>query len=216
MIAAGRKELVGRYSSVIRMAPQLSWPDLITPFSMAPVIVKTEDQITLDLMQFSLLPSWSRERKPKFSTYNARLESVAERASFKNAFVRRHCLVPISTFIEPIYKGDMAGNMVGFSDPRDPILSAAGIWEEWVSKSSGEIVHSFAIITHDPIPFVAQVGHDRSPLFLDPEGAEAWLNSENEKPAQLNQLLLDHRLVPPLSAAIHRPLKDGWQKRIDS
>ncbi|MBS1984822.1 MAG: SOS response-associated peptidase family protein [Bdellovibrionales bacterium] len=187
--------------------------DTVAPFKLAPAIHMKNGELVAEAMQFSLLPRWSKERKPKFATYNARLDSVDEKASFKDAFTKRHCVVPISAFVEPIYTGKLAGNMVAFESESEPILSAAGIWEEWTSKTSGEIVHSFALLTHDPMPFVEKTGHDRSPLFLTSAGTQEWLASEGQKPDHLKKLLLDHRLVPPLSAAIHRPMKEGWQKR---
>ncbi|MBS1982761.1 MAG: SOS response-associated peptidase family protein [Bdellovibrionales bacterium] len=104
--------------------------------------------------------------------------------------------------------------MVAFASDSAPLLTAAGIWEEWISPETGEVVRSFALLTDEPMPFVAQTGHDRSPLFLTDEGAQRWLSSDGENPAALKKLLQRYKFVPKLSAHVYRPLKDGLQKRI--
>ena len=47
------------------------------PQMLALVIVKSGNELMFKLMNFSLIPSWSRERRPKFATHNARLDGVA-------------------------------------------------------------------------------------------------------------------------------------------
>src|SRR5262245_13765023 len=88
----------------------IDWIDHMVPHNFAPVFTS----VTLKLMKFSLLPAWSREPKVKFATHNARLETVAEKPTWKQPFLRNHCVVPMTSFIEPIYDGQLAGNMVAF------------------------------------------------------------------------------------------------------
>ena len=148
----------------------------------------------------------------KFATHNARLETIEEKPTFKDAFRKRHCVVPMSGFSEPIYTGNLAGNMVAF-EPTQEALFAAGIWEEWVNKGTGEIIQSFSVITSEPLKFVSQTGHDRSPLFLTESDGVEWLRNEQASDEQLKLFLTEHRHSPELTASVHRPLKDGWQKR---
>ena len=185
----------------------------VLPRQNALVIASHDGSIQVDEMQFSLLPRWSSEPKVKYATHNARLETIEEKASFKDAFVKRHCVVPMSGFVEPIYDGALAGNMVEFQPTVTPIIFAAGIWEEWISKQSGEVIQSFSVITHEPIPFVRKTGHDRSPVFLSPEGSEEWLASEGSGHNELKASLMKHRLVPELNVEISRPMRPGWEKR---
>ncbi len=155
----------------------------IFPHQKAIVICKN----SIEEMNFSLIPEWSKERKPKFATYNARIESILEKPNWKNSFLKHHCIVPISTFREPVYEGTMAGNIVEFSS--DETLLAAGIYNNWVDKSTGEIVPSFAIITKSPYPFIQKVGHDRSPLFLDSKKAKEWLFNASQSTDELKKYL---------------------------
>lgn len=186
---------------------------LVTPQSPAPVLVSKEGVLQLELMRFGLLPQWSMEPRVKFSTHNARLDTVESKASFSDAFTKRHCLVPITSFIEALYQGDLAGNMVGFRAENE-LLMAAGIWEEWQPPQGGEKVRSFSILTDEPYPFVLKNGHDRSPLIVNKSYWQQWLQGKGIKPEQLKAELRRHRREPLLKTEIERPLKAGWEKRI--
>ena len=208
LIKAHLKDLADLFGIQIEQA--LSWSERILPHQSAPVL----SPAGLSLMNFSLIPSWSDSPRPKFATHNARLETISEKATWKKPFMTRHCVVPLSSFIEPIYSGALAGHMVCFNSQQ--LLLAAGIYDEWVNKSTGEIVTSFAIITTEPSPFVAQIGHDRQPLFIKPQRYTDWLHSTEQKKASAAdflKLLADLQETPQLSTSVDRALKKGWEKR---
>lgn len=164
-------------------------------------------------MNFSLIPSWSKEPKAKFATFNARIETISEKPTWKKPLESKRCLVPMSVFIEPIYSNELAGNMVGFKRTDNKILVAAGIYDEWVNKETGEIIESFAIITTDASDYVARVGHDRSPLFLGASGFSEWISATPKKVSDAIGYLKKNKIDPQLEDLIDRPLKPGWEKR---
>ncbi len=195
----------------------------VLPYQTAPVVVQEGFTRVLKEMQFSLVPKWSKEKRVKFATHNARLLSfdekkhevvpIFEKPTWKDPFIRRHCLVPMSDFIEPIYTGEYAGNMVRFEPPHHGMLVAAGLWEEWTSRETGEVVDSFTVITHEPVPFVEKIGHDRSPVFLAERDYDEWLSPRTDDPKQLVRFLIDHQQKPELEVEKERALKSGWEKR---
>lgn len=185
------------------------WVERITPHTQAPVI--THDG--LHLMNFSLIPAWSSERRQKFATFNARIESVAEKPTWRKPFESKRCLIPVSKFIEPIYDHEYAGNMVAFQRSDHQPLVAAGIYDQWVDKKTGEVVDSFAMLTSPALEFVKRIGHDRSPIFLPKEAFREWLTPGQQNPQKLLNLLRTHRLNPPLMVEKDRPMKAGWEKR---
>lgn len=189
------------------------YDQLIVPRTPAPVLIRDGSTVVLTPMQFSLLPSWSKEPKVKFATHNARIESITEKPTWKDAFAKRHCLVPITHFIEPIYDGEFAGHMVAFHAQSDDWLVAAGIWETWVNKVTGEVTESFAIITTEPPNYIARMGHDRCPLFLPSSKQYQWLDSVGRKPADMVQFLLNSRADVDFGAESFRPMRPGWEKR---
>lgn len=177
----------------------------ILPHSKA--VVVTAAGITT--MKFSLIPYWSREAKVKYATYNARLETIEDKNAWRGPFLTNHCFVPMDAFIEPIYEGDLAGHMVRFDS--DNLMYAAGIFDTWINKTTGEAIESFAIITSEPSPFVKSIGHDRQPLFLDLETAKYWNNLKGSN-RDLKDFLFEHSLTPNFKASIDRPLKTFKKK----
>lgn len=186
---------------------------LIVPQRNAPVYRQLTGGPEVHAMRFALLPSWAKEPKVKFATHNARLETIDEKPTWKTVFVKRHCLVPMTDFIEPIYDGEYAGHMVSFQEKTGAAVFAAGVWDEWVDRQTGEVIQSFSIITHEPPPFVAAIGHDRCPVFLGEDAAAEWLKNEGAPPAQLKEFLLSSRHVPELKVEKHRAMRPGWEKR---
>ncbi len=149
------------------------------PHRDAPIILM-HPELTVIPANFSLIPSWSKERRPKFATHNARIETITEKSTWRGPLKNKHCLVPITTFFEAIREGDYKGSMVEFISSETNF--AAGLWDEWVDKATGEIVPSFTIITKEADSFIAKIGHDRSPLFLKEDSAKDWLDLV-EKPS---------------------------------
>ncbi len=211
LIKAKLEELSRLYG--IKVPVDGGFEDLVVPYRLAPVIVNDGEANKIKMMRFSLVPSWSQEPKVKFATHNARLETVTEKPTWRMPFESKRCLVPISSFVEPIYVKDFAGNMVKFFDKQKPLLSAAGIYDEWVDKNTGEVLSSFAILTSKPLPFVDEKGHDRSPVFLKEATFPAWLEPVKQKAADLFKLIEGGQEDLQLTAEIHRPLKPGWEKR---
>lgn len=203
-----QSKLTREFPLAIR-APFDEQDTLVTPHRIAPVIVLRDDALTAVPMKFSLLPRWSKEPKVKFATHNARIESIAEKPTWRDSFKKRHCVIPMTSFIEPIYEGPEAGHMVSFHKPDSDWLMAAGIWDEWTDKESGEVIESFSIITSTPLPFVEKTGHDRSPVFLGAKAAKQWLEANTGDA----EWLLSVAEKPAIALTRFRPMKAGWEKR---
>lgn len=67
----------------------------IFPYSRALILIRREGTTLLEPMMYNLIPAWSPEKKTKFATYNARVETIDQKPSFKKALGRYHCLVPM-------------------------------------------------------------------------------------------------------------------------
>jgi putative SOS response-associated peptidase YedK len=52
-------------------------------------------------MRWGLVPHWSKESTPKYATFNARVESVADKPAFRNAWGKsKRCLIPAQGYYE--------------------------------------------------------------------------------------------------------------------
>lgn len=179
----------------------------VLPYTNSLVLIKNEQALCLKEMSFSLVPSWSKTKKVSFATHNARIETIAEKDTWRIPFLTRRCLVPLNAFIEPIYEGERAGHMVKFSQRNDGVLFAGGLWDQWVDKSSGEMLESFSIITRPPLKYIAEAGHDRSPVFMAENAFVDWLNP-GMKEKDLLELLYAQKDDKEWKAEIDRPLKN--------
>jgi putative SOS response-associated peptidase YedK len=58
-----------------------------------------------------------------------------------------------------------------------PLPTAAGLWDEWKNRETGERLRSRTMITTGPNDFAAEI-HDRMPVFLTEEQFTACLSGE--------------------------------------
>ena len=126
----------------------------------------------LDVLRWGLVPRWARDASGAAKLINARSETVAEKPSFREAFRKRRCLVPMDGFYE--WAQD--------SSPKQPFavalrsgapMAVAGLWEGW-QQPDGNWLRTYAVIT------CAAAGrqellHSRMPVILPEETWEAWL-----------------------------------------
>lgn len=131
---------------------------------------------------WSLVPHWAREATLKFSTFNARAETVRDKPVFRDAWRRgQRCVVPASTWYE--WSGPAGRRSRWQITPPDPKgVLFAGLWDRW---SRGEApLDSFTVITVPAAPALRAV-HARMPLLLTAEQAELWLHAPAQDAARL-------------------------------
>lgn len=185
----------------------------VVPFRQAPVVVATAEGRVLKSMRFHLTPRWSKTERVKWATYNARLDTILEKASFRQSFKEHRCLVLMNQFVEPIYEGEWAGHMVAFHGSKDQLLAAAGIFDEWVNPETGEVLESFSIVTTQPSSFVEETGHDRQPVFPASEIWDRWLDPSEKNGEKLKSLLESHPAQLEFAVSDDREMRPGWEKR---
>jgi putative SOS response-associated peptidase YedK len=152
----------------------------------------------LEPMRWGLVPSWAKDIAVGSRMFNARSESLAEKAAFRTALVRRRCLIPASGYYEWKVLGDgaVAGDPAGASNagrrgrpkavkqpyymtPQDgAVMAFAGLWEYW-RPVGGDPVVSMTIITTESVGQLVDI-HDRMPLILPASEWEAWLDPQVE------------------------------------
>lgn len=113
----------------------------------APMIRNGDDGRELLLGEFGLLPFWSKERKIKYSTFNARSETVETASSFKAPWTKRQrCIIPADWVVEPDWRtGKNIPTAISRADGEP--MGLAGLWDKWLDKTTGEVMHSFTMLT---------------------------------------------------------------------
>ncbi|MCJ7459870.1 MAG: SOS response-associated peptidase [candidate division Zixibacteria bacterium] len=150
----------------------------VAPTQKNPVVLLNEEteRIMTD-MRWGLIPSWAKDEKIGYQMINARVETVAEKPSFRKAFITRICLVPADGYYE-WQKTGKPGRKLPYMivlESRE-LFAFAGLWEAW-KNPEGEIVHSYTIITTEADDLVTRI-HPRMPIILRPENEDIWIDPD--------------------------------------
>jgi putative SOS response-associated peptidase YedK len=151
----------------------------ICPTDTVDTLVMSEGKTTIVPMRWGLIPSWWKKplKEFKLATFNARAETIEEKATYKSAFKRRRCIIPASGYYE--WETTPSGKQPHYYTRTDgKLIGIAGIWEEWTDTETGEIIKSCAMVITEPSKFAAKY-HDRMPVILEPEQFEAWLTAQS-------------------------------------
>ena len=126
---------------------------------------------TLTLMRWGLVPSWAKDIKIGYSTFNARAEGIDTRPAFRAAWkAGRRCLVIADGYYE-WRDTDKQPFAVALGN-RGP-MTFAGLWDLWRAPD-GKPLKSFTIITTHANACCSPL-HDRMPVLLAPDRWAAWL-----------------------------------------
>ncbi|RDV11902.1 SOS response-associated peptidase [Pontibacter diazotrophicus] len=154
--------------------------------SQALPVVTNQQPNELQFFSWGLQPFWAKDVKSVKRSINARSETLAEKPSFRNLLKSKRCLIPADGFFE--WQKTEHGKVPHRIQLRsEDMFSFAGLWDEWIDKSTGEILHTYAIITTEANDLVKPI-HDRMPVILSPEAEELWLD-EHESQEDLLSLL---------------------------
>lgn len=142
------------------------------PTQDLPVLLD-DGSLHVELLRWGLVPRWAKELKIGNKLFNARGETVEEKPSFRDAFLRRRCLVLADAFYE--WQKTASGKQpIRFSLQSQEPFAFAGLWERW-KQPDGKEVRSFTIITTSANDLVKPI-HDRMPVILTPESEQLWLD----------------------------------------
>lgn len=143
---------------------------------------------SLDPLHWGLIPHFASDRSGAYKRINARAETVDRTPSFRAAFARRRCLVVAHGFYEWQKRGKLKQPFAIARKDGAP-LAFAGIWENWLDKSTGEWLRSVAIVTTEASAGLRGL-HDRMPVMLAPEAFARWLGEQPASPDELKSLLV--------------------------
>jgi len=188
-----------------QLAPRFN----IAPSQAVAVVANQKDRV-LDLFQWGLIPSWSKDPKIGNKLINARAETLPEKPSFRTALKRRRCLVLADGFYEWKKDGTSKTPMyIQLQDGRP--FAFAGLWEEWHAPDGG-LIKSCTIITTEPNALLATI-HNRMPVILPPEAYDQWLTPGELPTVEAMSLLKPYNAAEmtdrPVSSRVNSPAVDA-------
>lgn len=162
----------------------------ITPQTKVPIFIENE----LTMATWGFFPDWIKNQKNSKPLFNTRWETVQEKRTFKAAFKKHRCLVPISGWYE--WKNVNDEKQPYFFYKQNELLKAAGLY--WL-RSSGDI--EFSIITKEAEDNLLTI-HNRTPLILNNDSQKLWTSH-----IDLNNLYSDISKQKNPSINFHRVSK---------
>lgn len=157
--------------------------------------IKTEPPTRrLESARWGLVPAWAKDLSIGARAINARAEEVEDKPMFRKALEKRRAVVPASGYYEWKKVGD--AKVPHYIHPADDSpLFMAGLYEWWKNPALADDdparwVLSFTILTRDAIGHLGSI-HDRMPLFLDPDFADAWLDPTTDNVGDILDAAID-------------------------
>jgi len=180
----------------------------VAPTTEVPIllerIVEGEIRRQLHIAKWGLVPRWAKDPSVGARAFNARIETVAEKPTFRAALGARRCAVPVDGYYEWKKQGPRSKRPY-YVHPADgtPILFA-GLYEWWKDPAREEgdpgrwLLSTTVITTAAPpagtgSPALEELSglHDRMPVPMDKDTLDAWLDPAAKDGAALVELIRD-------------------------
>lgn len=193
------ERMLEKFGSVL---PSGLWERDIYSSYEAPVIRRIQSGAQREAIRarFGLVPRFAPSERIKYSTMNAKSETVASKDAFKLPYKQRQwCIVPAEAFYEPYYDIDRwnAGvhrsERYGIRRVDDEPIGIAGLWEAWTPKhGGGEPIYSFTMLTinadehpllkrfHMPFDDDGKPKEKRTVVLLQEQSFDAWLDATHD------------------------------------
>lgn len=155
---------------------------------LAPIIKNTEPRM-LCMASFGYSPHWSKKRKCVLNTRTEGKSNPENDVHYKGgagvlqskmwgpAIRKRRCVAIAEAFMEGPEKEKLSKPYVVYVVNEKPI-ALAGLWNDWTDPETGEVTTTFSIMTHVANKVCRKIGHHRSPVILDKEDIDVWLNTD--------------------------------------
>ncbi len=213
-------DVVHDHAQIVSFEPQYNLSPSRHNLELADVSVKALPRVpivrqngryrTLSMAIWPLIPPWSKGVIPKYSTANARCETLTERASYREAWrKKRRCLIPATGFYEWQVVGECKYKQPWhiYHSEQD-VMGFAGLWEAHFDRDGNEVV-SCAIVTAEANSLMATIHNTnrRMPVIVDPDNRERWLCGDNEDAQTLLSAYPDGALAAHrISKRVNNPL----------
>ena len=175
------------------------------PTEKAVIIASSAGEVKARQANFGLYPSWMDRQSSSARFYNARLETVDQKAAFREAFAKRHCLIPANGFYEWREENNQKQPYL-FQRKDSELIMLAGLWEARIEQDLP--IYSFTILTTEPNSLMSEY-HNRMPVIMRDENLHSWLENKADK-SLLETMPSDNLEAIKISTKVNTPrLKDA-------
>jgi len=150
-------------------------------FPKTPIITNKRPEL-IQHYQWGLIPFWAKDESIKKYTLNAKIETLREKPSYRDA-VENRCLIIVDGFYEWKWLDSKGKRKQKYEIglPNKNLFSFGGIWSEWIDRNSGEILNSYSIVTTEANEFMAEIHNSkkRMPVILSHHNETKWLKGDS-------------------------------------
>ncbi|NPV56771.1 MAG: SOS response-associated peptidase [Anaerolineae bacterium] len=210
----GRFTLTLEVPEILRVLDVGEFPDdFRARYNIAPsqsvAVIRDAHSRKVEWMRWGLIPAWASSEEAGNRMINARSETVAEKPSFRFAFLKQRCLILADGFYEWQKRGKGSAIPYYFCMKDGGPFMFAGLWALWKSKDMTPVT-SCAIITCPANDLVKPI-HDRMPVILDRHTMWQWLLESRREPLQqmLAPYEADLMTAYRVSRLVNAPDNDG-------
>lgn len=124
---------------------------------------------------------------------NARIETAAEKPTFRDSWYRRRCIIPASWYFEwqhmPLPNGrKKTGDKYAIQPRNADITWLAGLYQ--IEDINGFRYPTFVVLTRKPCDAVSSI-HDRMPVILPESKIDDWIAPDGEPDKVAENVLTD-------------------------
>lgn len=190
--------------------------ELRTRYNVAPgdeVLAVTTDREGTprgELLRWGLVPTWAQTPDTGLKMINARIETVAERPTYRSLIERFRCLIVADGFYEWQRAPDGHKQAFHIGRANGELFAFAGLWSIW-HGDDGQKLRTCTILTTAANRALAPV-HDRMPIILARPQERAWLGRDaapHELLGELRGLPAGETELRPVGPAVNDARYDG-------
>ncbi len=161
----------------------LDYPEYANGFTHPEVPSVTSNGLALH--HWGLIPHWTQDmetaQKMRRFCLNAKIETLAEKPSFRNALKKKQfCVLPARNFYEWQWQDKKGKEKIKYDIQLadNELMYLGGLYSEWLHKETGELISTATIITCPANSFMEKIHNTkkRMPIILNELHATNWIN----------------------------------------
>ena len=203
---------VEREFNLVHMEWQFPPSFNVAPTQDVPIVRLRKGERQGIRLRWGLIPYFAQGVPPKYSTINARIETVKTAPSYRGPWNRgQRCLVVAQGFYEWQTQPDGKSRVPYYIHLNDQeTLAFAGLWDA-SRTAQGTWVESCTHLTMPANRLLSEIHNTqhRMPAILAREDREAWLSGSDEEAwATLRPYPDEHMVAWPVSTRVNKPAND--------
>lgn len=152
----------------------------VFPSNKSIIVVNDEGENKLKKFNWGFTVSFTKR-----PLINARSETVSVKQTFKDSFIYRRCLIPVSGYYE--WKKENGKNIKYIIYTKDDIFSLAGIYKSFKDKE-GKKIEEYTILTCPASKGIKDI-HERMPVIIDKNAEGIWIDKKVRDISLLNDIM---------------------------